>query len=853
MGVPSFFRWIQERYPHVIQDVPEAAPNTPEADIDSGGTPLGFAIDNLYIDTNGLIHPCFHPENREGPKTEEEVFEEIFAYLDRLVNICRPRRLLYLAIDGPAPRAKLNQQRSRRFTSAYERQLRAEADAARTKAEMEMRIDDDDDDDDRKTSEPPLKTDLVGDIPEESESTDELNSHSALDSNAITPGTPFMMRLSVALKWYISARQARSSLWQNLLVMYADAWSPGEGEHKIMSFIRIQSCNQGYDPSTVHCIHGLDADLIMLGLGTHETNILILREVVFMPRGAVVCNGCGQLRSTGRGRLKTRAALDHEETPVGECPYFPDAQKRPIVYSKAFQFLSVAHLREYLRREFGTEGLDFERCVDDFVFLCFLAGNDFLPHMEALSIHENAVLRIIQLYVDLRRKRRFQYVTEDCTVNFGALYYFLDELANLEPMIYKGRHDLQMKNRATRRKGKEDDYLPFRSNVLDVILKANERYDAMASRKLRPQDLAIKYFWKEYRLHDLGFRNRYYECIGLMSDTEDQKGSPEYTKILDRRVEAMCHCFLDGLAWVFAYYYKPSVEDWGWYYPYHYAPLALDLARFIRTYKGPGYQKSGRPFRPVEQLLAVMPPASADLLPASLRPLMLSSDSLLHPFYPNLISCDMSEKAQLWKGSLLLPFIDSDILLNEVSKISLTPEEKQYNGLSDSVTIIHKNHPGFPLFLAIIRDEDIPLAFQSLAQVREAPNASKTRLVLVKVTNNEYQVYSGIYSVSRMDFFALDEMLPHYSETSGVQFCRDFSASPTHASRSVYGLEEPGAHIVESILVRYVPHLANTRPNLGTRSGRKSILDTSEIGASWARATQRRRDQIANLLGGKTE
>lgn len=844
MGVPSFFRWIQERYPHVIQDVPEAVPNSPEADIDGGGTPLGFAIDNLYIDTNGLIHPCFHPENRKGPKTEEEVFEEIFAYLDRLVNICRPRRLLYLAIDGPAPRAKLNQQRSRRFSSAYARQLRVEA--ARMMTEMKMQDDKEDDE----VLEPPMKADMVGNASEDSESTEETNDHSVLDSNAITPGTPFMMRLSVALKWYITARQSRSSLWQKLLVMYADAWSPGEGEHKIMSFIRIQSCNPGYDPATVHCIHGLDADLIMLGLGTHETNVLILREVVFMPRKAAVCNLCGQLRNAGNGRLVTKAAIDHEGKSAGRCPYFPDVGKRPIVYSKAFQFLSVAHLREYLRREFGTGGLDFERCIDDFVFLCFLAGNDFLPHMEALSIHENAVLRIIQLYVDLKRKHRIQYITEDCTVNFGALSHFLDELAKLEPMIYKGRHDLQTKSRDNGKKNNNATYMPFNKNVLDVITKENKRYDEMEVRKLQPQDLAVKYFWKEYQLHEPGFRNRYYDCIGLISDMEDQRGSPEYIKELDKRVEMMCHSFLDGLAWVFAYYYKPSVEDWGWYYPYHYAPLAVDLARFIRTYKGPSYQKSNRPFRPVEQLLAVMPPASADLLPESLRPLMLSSTSPMHSFYPNLISCDMSEKAQLWKGSLLLPFIDANILLTEVSKISLTPEEKQYNGLSDPVSIVHKNHPGYPLFLAIARGEDIPLAFQSIAQIREAPNAPNTRLVLVKLTSNEYHIYSGIYSVSRMDFFAFDELLPHYSETSGVQFCKDFSASATHLSRSVYDLEEPEAHIVESILVRYVPHLANIRPKLETRSDRKSVLDTNEVGTSWARATQRRREQMASLLGG---
>lgn len=68
MGVPSYFRWLAEKYGKTVVDALEDLPQTVDGvttypDL-TQPNPNGIEFDNLYLDMNGIIHPCSHPENK---------------------------------------------------------------------------------------------------------------------------------------------------------------------------------------------------------------------------------------------------------------------------------------------------------------------------------------------------------------------------------------------------------------------------------------------------------------------------------------------------------------------------------------------------------------------------------------------------------------------------------------------------------------------------------------------------------------------------------------------------------------------------------------------------------------------
>jgi len=83
--------------------------------------------------------------------------------------------------------------------------------------------------------------------------------------------------------------QETRKCWPQLQIVVSDAAEPGEGEHKVMRYLRTARQQPGYEPTTSHVIYGQDADLLLLALLCHEPRMRVWREN--MHAGVSSCRG----------------------------------------------------------------------------------------------------------------------------------------------------------------------------------------------------------------------------------------------------------------------------------------------------------------------------------------------------------------------------------------------------------------------------------------------------------------------------------------------------------------------------------------------------------------------------------
>jgi 5'-3' exoribonuclease 1 len=420
-----------------------------------------------------------------------------------------------------------------------------------------------------------------------------------------------MARLTQQIKYFVNKKVSEDADWQGVEIILSGHEVPGEGEHKIMEYIRLAKAQPEYNPNVRHCLYGLDADLIMLGLLSHDPHFCLLREEV----------------TFGRASRQKSKELEHQN----------------------FYLMHLSVVREYLEYEFQdlkqpgvlSFPFDMERIIDDFILLAFFVGNDFLPNLPNLHINEGALALQFRTYKEILPKGD-GYINEHGVINLGRLKLLLDELGRFEQDFFekevedanwlKGKQDGAV---AAMEKAKKKGKLVLSTGQMEMFKKIKKWLKKKKGSKRAVMDIPSNYAAKDRKFVEELALSLNLHCVSVLDDegelhlqlsmypgidgeeSDDEEGqvalnrvfrqyeraqvidiSPEQAqeeirKKYDERfiewknkyyktkfgfgldneheMKMLTENYVEGLQWVLYYYYR-GVASWPWYYRYHYAP-----------------------------------------------------------------------------------------------------------------------------------------------------------------------------------------------------------------------------------------------------------------------------------------
>lgn len=573
MGVPGFVAWLYHNHKstNFIFKKLFKTSNTDNIRVNS--------VQNLFIDANCLIHPKareIYMDNLHLVETnlellENKIIKAVISYIELLIEETKPTKLIYIAVDGVAPMAKIKHQRLRRFKSIYDQKKKEEIC--------------------NKFNKPIVK---------------EWN------TAAITPGTLFMDKLTKSILKWLSMTKYKN-------IVFSSSYTPGEGEHKIVQYMRNNNLQ-----NDVSIIYGLDADLLFLSLAINKPKIYLMRET-------------------------SQMEIDGSH------------------FEEGFSFLSIDVLGDTIYNTIieqinNDKKYDRVKIISDFVFLCYFCGNDFLPNIPSLNIKphnkkiKNGINTIVESYADVMHESE-EYLIENMQINKKIFIKILDILSEIETEYFKDVYNIK---RFFMNCKSNDPYELEKHNYDENII---ENYNDPVQLGNPNDNLKI---WKI----------RYYKHYHNIDIYPDNSNDNSLNNILEEYIKGLVwttYYYYDkckDYEWFYEHHHGPFISD-----------LKNYIDRFPDKFKSYEniYKLDGVWFenqiKPLQQLLLVLPHESSFLIPSSYR--MLLFGNKLKKYFPDKITdikVDYINKSKGWQNILFLDIIPARLILKLTKNIVLSEE-----------------------------------------------------------------------------------------------------------------------------------------------------------------------------------
>ncbi|ATZ80701.1 XRN 5'-3' exonuclease [Bodo saltans virus] len=591
MGLPGAFSWILKRYARNILK-----------------NNLHIRPKKLYIDGNCLLHPeCFAILDANPKDSTKELkikmFKRIVNALDFIEKYVNPTEMMYIAIDGIAPLAKIIQQRKRRYKSELDKEM---------KNELKQKFG--------------------------------MNTQSQWSNTCITPGTEFMEELHEYLNNHYKTKKSK------IQYIYSSFHTAGEGEHKIMEHIKNETNN---DDMIV--VYGLDADLIFLSMASMRDNIYLIREKMEFKKEHF------HHQEQENAEKKMDNVLNNEKTKNNSTKSANNNAinevEREFVYvciqnmKKAYNN-EIHNIIEYKKNKIKTsKNFDDIDYSDDLIFLCFLLGNDFLPHFPSIDIHTGGLDELIDSYVTALFKTGEPLIrinNRKVTINSQFFTMICESMGEKEQhYFYTTLYNSEEKN--ARKICKEED--EYKKQLWEMDNLKSKQKDTLLL------GVGEKDVWK-YRYYE-----HYFHSYGSQ----------------EQIINDICSDYVLGIVWMTNYYFD-KCPDWRWCYIPHYAPFISDIAKYLNDNNinlNDIKIINNKHIPMMSQLVSVLPPSCNYLLPESYKYLTTDIKSEIIDMFPNRIKIDTLYKNQLWQCIPRIPYLDINRILKCTKELKLTKNEKK--------------------------------------------------------------------------------------------------------------------------------------------------------------------------------
>jgi 5'-3' exonuclease len=267
-----------------------------------------------------------------------------------------------------------------------------------------------------------------------------------------------------------------------------------------------------------------------------------------------------------------------------------------------------------------------QQIIDDFVFLLYFLGNDFLPHSPSFEIKYKGIDTILSIYSELFKEGLFLVKSRPSyAIHTRGFQRMVEELAKDEIRMIKLKH------------------ASFRGYPNKLLNKYASSLDSN-----------FNMYRKEYYEH-------HFQGIS---------------------VQDVCRDYIIGLLFVGHYYYQ-GMPDWLYCYPHYHGPFFHELASYSKAIQSEWIEVKfdrNEPLDPLIQLLCVLPPESKKWLPECVHKFYELGSPLLD-LYPSEFTVDLDGVENDYEGIVMLPKMDIERVRDSFNSVAheLTPLEKKRN------------------------------------------------------------------------------------------------------------------------------------------------------------------------------